>query len=57
MLMLLNKENILHISKYDNNHILRKWKEFDKELTSDDGEGTIKDYLNNYRLTTRWQIL
>ena len=55
--MLLNKENILHISKYDNNHILRKWKEFDKELTSDDGEGTIKDYLNNYRLTTRWQIL
>ena len=36
---------------------VKKWKEFDIELTSVDGQGIIKEYLNNYRLTTRWQTL
>ena len=29
---------------------VKKWKEFDIELTSVDGQGIIKEYLNNYRL-------
>ena len=51
------KKKIFKYRKYDNNHVCKKWKEFDIELTSVDGQGIIKEYLNNYRLTTRWQTL
>ena len=51
------KKKFFKYQKHDNSHACEEWEKFNNELKSEDDQKAIDEYLNNYRLTTRWQTL